>query len=57
MEALEADKREMEKRFIIQQQDVDKLKEKEVLSKQCYFLYYTLIKKQRQFFSFIRIFR
>jgi hypothetical protein len=33
MEALEADKREMEKRFIIQQQDVDKLKEKEVLSK------------------------
>jgi hypothetical protein len=33
MEALEADRKEMEKRFTIQQQDVDKLKEKEVLRK------------------------
>ena len=33
MEALEADRREMEKRFTIQQQDVEKLKEKEVLRK------------------------
>ena len=33
MEALMKDKEEMEKMFTIHQQDVDKLKEKEVLSK------------------------
>ena len=33
MEALVKDKEEMEKLFTIHQQDVDKLKEKEVLSK------------------------
>ena len=33
MEALEAERAEMERKFTIRQQDVDKLKEAEVLSK------------------------